>query len=85
MQNSPVDGPVDIKVQIAAELRAMRVATARSSLDDLNGLPDIVQPLDNFAGGPAGPVARILRLFSSGQYCPPQNKLILKELNKPFL
>ena len=51
MWDSPVDGPVDIKVQIAAELRAMRVAAARSTQDDLNGLPDIIQPPDDFAGG----------------------------------
>lgn len=51
MWNSPVDGPVDIKMQVAAEPRAMRVATTRSSQDDLNGLPDIIQPPDDFAGG----------------------------------
>lgn len=51
MRNGPVDGPVDIKVQIAAELRAMRVAAARSTQDDLNGLPDIILPPDDFAGG----------------------------------
>ncbi len=50
MWDSPVDGPVDIKMQVAAELRAMRVAAARSSQDDLNGLPDIIQPPDDFAG-----------------------------------
>ncbi len=51
MRNGPVDRPVDIKVQIAAELRAMRVAAARSTQDDLNGLPDIIWPPDDFAGG----------------------------------
>lgn len=45
MRNGPVDRPVDIKVQIAAELRAMRVAAAGSPQDDLDGLPDIIQPL----------------------------------------
>lgn len=52
--NSPVNGPVDIKVQQASELRAVRVAAARSAQDDLNGLPDIIQPLDDFAGGLQG-------------------------------
>lgn len=50
MRNGPVDRPVDIKMQVAAELRAMWVAAARSSQDDLNGLPDIIQPPDDFAG-----------------------------------
>lgn len=50
MRDSPVDGPVDIKMQIAAELRAMRVAAAGSPQDDLDGLPDIIQPPDDFAG-----------------------------------
>lgn len=54
MRDGPVDGPVDIKVQIAAELWAMRVAAARSSQDDLDGLPDIIQPPDYFAGGLQG-------------------------------
>ena len=54
MRNGPVNRPVDIKVQIAAELRAMRVAAARSSQDDLDGLPDIIQPLDDFARGLQG-------------------------------
>ena len=54
MRNSPVDGPVDIKVQIAAELRAMRVAAAGSPQDNLNRLPDIIQPPDNFAGSLQG-------------------------------
>ncbi|KDF49439.1 hypothetical protein AE07_00822 [Enterobacter cloacae BWH 43] len=54
MRNGPVDGPVDIKVQVAAELRAMRVAAARSSQDDLNGLPDIIKPPDDFAGSLQG-------------------------------
>lgn len=54
MRDSPVDGPVDIKMQIAAELRAMRVAAARGSQDDLNGLPDIIQPPDDFAGSLQG-------------------------------
>ena len=65
MRNGPVDGPVDIKMQIAAELRAMRVAAARSTQDDLNGLPDIIQPR-TISPGPAEPVARIRRLFSWG-------------------
>lgn len=38
MRNGPVDRPVDIKVQIAAELWAMRVAAAGSPQDDLDGL-----------------------------------------------
>ncbi len=50
MRNGPVDRPVDIKVQIAAELRAMRVAAAGSPQDDLDGLPNIIQPPDDFAG-----------------------------------
>ncbi len=50
MRNGPADRPVDIKVQIAAELRAMRVAAAGSPQDDLDGLPDIIQPPDDFAG-----------------------------------
>jgi|GEM_PF-2483038 len=48
VRNSTLNGPVDIKVQIAAELRAVRVAAARSAQNDLNGLPDIIQPLDYF-------------------------------------
>lgn len=54
VRNSPVNGPVDIKMQIAAKLRAMRVAAARSSQDYLNGLPDIIQPPDDFAGSLQG-------------------------------
>ena len=81
MRNSPVDGPVDIKVQIAAELRAVQVAAARCAQNDLNGLPDIIQPPDDFAGG-LGPVARIRRLFSWGQYCPRAGTLILKAFKK---
>lgn len=54
MRNSPVDGPVDIKMQIAAELRAMWVAAAWSTQDDLNSLPDIIWPLDDFAGSLQG-------------------------------
>ena len=54
VRNGTTNGPVDIKMQIAAELRAMRVAAARSSQDDLNGLPDIIQPPDDFAGGLQG-------------------------------
>ncbi len=44
MRNGPVYRPVDIKMQIAAELRAMRVAAAGSPQDNLNRLPDIIQP-----------------------------------------
>ena len=51
MRNGTLNGTVDIKVQIAAELRAVRVAVARSAQNDLNGLPDIIQPPDDFAGG----------------------------------
>ncbi len=50
MRNGPVDRPVDIKVQIAAELRAVRVAAAGSPQDDLNGLTDIIRSPDDFAG-----------------------------------
>ncbi len=54
MRNGPVDRPVDIKVQIAAEFRAMRVTAAGSPQDDLNGLTDIIQPPDDFAGSLKG-------------------------------
>ena len=54
MRNGPVYRPVDIKMQIAAELRAMRVAAAGSPQDNLNRLPDIIQPPDNFAGSLQG-------------------------------
>lgn len=54
VRNGTLNGPVDIKVQIAAELRAVRVAAARCAQNDLNGLPDIIQPLDDFAGGLQG-------------------------------
>ncbi|AIF61752.1 hypothetical protein L341_0656 [Escherichia coli CE418] len=37
-------------MQIAAELWAMRVAAAGSPQDDLDGLLDIIQPPDDFAG-----------------------------------
>ena len=54
MRNGPVYRLVDIKMQIAAELRAMRVAAAGSPQDNLNRLPDIIQPPDNFAGSLQG-------------------------------
>ena len=54
MRDSTVEGPDDIKMHIAAELRAMRVAAARSTQDDLNGLPDIIWPPDDFAGSLQG-------------------------------
>lgn len=69
MRNGPADRPVDIKVQIAAELRAMRVAAAGSPQDDLDGLPDHPAP-DDFAGEPAELVARILRSFSWSSIAP---------------
>lgn len=50
VRDGTLDGPVDIKVQLTSELRAVRVAAARSSQDYLNGLPDIIQPPDDFAG-----------------------------------
>ena len=59
MWDSTVDRPVDIKVQIAAELRAVRVAAARSAQNDLNGLPDIIQPPDDFAGGLQAAITQI--------------------------
>lgn len=54
VRDGSLDGPVDIKVQLTSELRAVRVAAARSAQNDLNGLPDIIQPLDDFAGGLQG-------------------------------
>ena len=70
MWDSPVDGPVDIKMQIAAELRAMRVAAARSSQDDLNGLPDIIQPPDDFARGLQGRLPEYGSSFHGGSIAP---------------
>ena len=70
MWDSPVDGPVDIKMQVAAELRAMRVAAARSSQDDLNGLPDIIQPPDDFAGGLQGRLPEYGSCFHGGSIAP---------------
>ena len=70
MWNSPVDGPVDIKVKIAAELRAMRVAAARSSQDDLNGLPDIIQPPDDFAGSLQSRLPEYGSCFHGGSIAP---------------
>ena len=74
MRNSPVDGPVDIKMQIAAELRAMRVAAARSSQDDLNGLPDIIQPPDDFAGGLQGRLPEYGGCFHGGSIAPARER-----------
>lgn len=54
VRDGTLNGPVDIKVQLTSELRAVRVAAARSAQNDLNGLPDIIQPLDDFAGGLQG-------------------------------
>lgn len=70
MRNGPVNRPVDIKVQIAAELRAMRVAAARSTQDDLNGLPDIIQPPDDFAGGLQGRLPEYGGCFHGGSIAP---------------
>lgn len=70
MRDSPVDRPVDIKVQIAAELRAMGVAAARSSQDDLDGLPDIIQPLDDFARGLQGRLPEYGGCFHRGSIAP---------------
>lgn len=70
MWDSPVDGPVDIKMQVAAELRAMRVAAARSSQDDLNGLPDIIQPPDDFARGLQGRLPEYGSCFHGGSIAP---------------
>lgn len=74
MWDSPVDGPVDIKVQIAAELRAMRVAAARSTQDDLNGLPDIIQPLNDFAGGLQGGLPEYGGCFHRGSIAPARER-----------
>lgn len=70
MWDNPVNGPVDIKVQVAAELRAMRVAAARSSQDDLNGLPDIIQPPDDFAGNLQGRLPEYGSCFHGGSIAP---------------
>ena len=81
MRNSPVDGPVDIKVKIAAELRAMRVATARSTQDDLNGLPDIIQPR-TISPGACRAGCQNTEVVFMGQYCPCAGTPILKAFKK---
>lgn len=70
MRNGPVDRPVDIKVQIAAELRAMRVAAAGSPQDDLDGLPDIIQPPDDFAGSLQSRLPEYRGCFHGGSIAP---------------
>ena len=54
MWDSPVDGPVDIKMQIAAELRAMRVATHGGAQDHADGLVNVRQGLDDAEAAEGG-------------------------------
>lgn len=69
MRNGPVDRPVDIKVQIAAELWAMRVAAAGSPQDDLDGLLDIIQPR-TISPGACRAGCQNTEVVFMGQYCP---------------
>ena len=72
--DSTVDRPVDIKVQMAAELRAMWVAAARSTQDYLDGLPDIIQPLDDFARGLQGRLPEYGGCFHRGSIAPARER-----------
>lgn len=46
-----VGGPVEVQVQVAAKFWPMRVAAFRGDQDDADGLVDVAQALDHFAGG----------------------------------
>lgn len=70
MRDCSVDRPVNVTVQITAELRAVRITATGSTQDYLNGLPDIIGSPDDFAGSPQGWLPEYRGRFHWGSIAP---------------